>query len=203
MHACKQVLVWDVECQFFFSILAFRTSHKHCDGVGRHRHATWWFHASATRTSLSPSTRQLGNKCHARNTANCCCLNKRGGTICIWLFAVEWTAQTLSLSFPLLRCVSNLTSNFFVACRETVHPPWDAGALFISLFKLFRYGGRNVINSNCLCVVILGYYCISVCFRTQSYVCYCFTVCTQAPALDWQSLLMCSVFLLRSFYCQS
>lgn len=48
-----------------------------------------------------------------------------------------------------------------------------------------------------------GDYCISVCSRTQSYVCYCFTMCTQAPALDWQSLLMCSVFLLLGFYCQS
>lgn len=52
--------------------------------------------------------------------------------------------------------MSNLTSNFCVACRETVYPPRDAGALFVSLFKLFRRHGWNVINSNCLCVVVMG-----------------------------------------------
>lgn len=161
MHTCKQVLVCDMKFPFFFPILAFRASHKHCDGVGRRRHATWWFHMRATRYSLSQSTCQLVKR-RARNAANCCCLNKRGGTICIWPFAVEWTAQTLSVSLPLLRCLSNLTSKFCVACRETVHPLWDAGALFVSLFKRFRRGGRNVINSNCLCVVVLGIT-VSVC----------------------------------------
>lgn len=45
------------------------------------------------------------------------------GHNCIWLFAAEWTAQTCLYRSPLLRCVLNLTSNFCVACRETVYRP--------------------------------------------------------------------------------